>query len=182
MSVAIPITGYGIRATDGSAAVSDTGQTIKRRWNEEQNVLRLSASDWLPTVSAELHDIADECSSENWDGHGAFAVSPETRVIAQSMLAALYAIVPRGTPVPDIVAESDGEISISWVTDVDHTFSVSVGSHGKANFAGQFGKEGSVHAWRPLDTSSWEALEESLEDISRYVGRLYKSRARRSAA
>lgn len=179
MSVAIAIPGFRIRGTDASAAVSDTSQTLKYRWNTEQNVLRLSASDWLPTVSAAFHDIANKSSMENWDGHGAFPVSAETRAIAQSALLALYSYLPAGTPVPDIVAETDGEILISWVKDSDHEFSLSIGAHGKANYTGEFGGEGSIHAWQPIDTSSWHALEESLEEIARYVRKLFSNRARR---
>jgi hypothetical protein len=94
----------------------------------------------------------------------------------------LYRMVPAGTPPPDIVPESDGEISLTWTIDTSRIFSLSVGAHGKMNFAGQFGTEGGVHGWKPLDASSQSALQTCLSEISRYLEKLYPQAALRRAA
>jgi hypothetical protein len=59
---------------------------------------------------------------------------------------------------------------------------MSIGAHGKMNFAGQFGKEGALHAWQPIDAKNRASLEESLQDVARYISRLYAPPAVRRAA
>ena len=181
MSSAIPIR-HSLFGSHDYGLVSVGSQTIKRNWSEAKNYLKGSASDWLPTVDAVFRGIRSECKNANWDGQGAFAITDQVIGNAEKVVETLFALLPTGTPAPDVVPEADGEICISWLVEISRMFSLSIGAHGKVNFAGQFGKEGEVHAWQPIDSSSRRALEESLQDVARYVGKLYPPALSRRAA
>jgi|SRR5271170_5321037 len=163
-------------------AISAQGQQVANKWDEERNFLRGSASDWLPTIRPTLRGIRDRCGKPNWDGQGATAVSDEVIAISEEVLVTLFWLAQAGTPPPDIVPEADGEICLSWTEDDARTFSISIGERGKINFAGQFGHLGSIHGWKPIDTSNPNALESSLNEIAEYLENLYPPVARRRAA
>ncbi len=78
--------------------------------------------------------------------------SPRTETVVR----ALFALLPKSTPAPEVIPEADGEICLSWVVDSERQMSLSFGAHGKINFAGQFGKEGGIHGWQPIDTDESE--------------------------
>ena len=162
--------------------VSAVGETIRQRWAQDRNVQRGSASDWSPIIGAALLDIKNECGKAGWDGDDALPISNCTIDVATKLIECLFTMLRRSTPAPDLIPESDGEICISWTRDLDRVFSVSVGEHGKINFAGQFGTEGALHAWQPIDPKSRASLEESLQDVAKYVGRLFPPPAIRRAA
>jgi hypothetical protein len=162
--------------------VSQSSEELTRRWAEARDFLRGSASDWTPIVDAARRAIRSECSQENWDGEGALPVSDQVIAVAEKVVGALFELIPKGTPAPELVPEADGEICISWAVDAGKLFSMSVGSHGKINFAGQFGNEGGIHGWRPIDEESPSFLDESLLEIAKYVERLYKKPVKRGAA
>ncbi|MEW5975842.1 MAG: hypothetical protein AB1898_08550 [Acidobacteriota bacterium] len=146
---------------------------IQRTRAERENYLHGSASDWLPVFESALHGIKAECTRANWDGPDSIPVSEEAIRLTAQIGHALYNMMPTGTPVPDLIPEPDGEICISWSVSSYRSFSLSVGARRKINFAAQFGKEGAVHAWQPIDTSSTGSLRESLQDVVRYVGRIF---------
>ena len=173
MSSAITFGDPRLRGYYDYEPVSQSSKVLTRKWAEERNYLKGSASDWFPTVDAALRGIRHECQTAGWDGQGALAISDRVIAIAEKVVGALFALLPKGTPAPDLIPEPDGEISISWSLDKDRLLSLSVGPHGKINFAGQFGKEGGIHGWQPIDTTSPSALEESLQDVARFLGRLY---------
>jgi hypothetical protein len=162
--------------------VSNDSEVLSRKWAHERNYLKGSASDWFPTVDAAFRSIRSECKNADWDGQGTVAITDQVIGIAKMMVAALFAMLPKGTPAPDVIPEADGEICISWSVDTDRLLSLSVGAHGKINFAGQFGKEGGIHGWQPIDATSPSALDESLQDVAKYLGRLYPPTASRRAA
>ena len=182
MSTAIAMQGLRLIVSEGYEPVSDGSRTIQRTWEKERNFLSRSASDWLPTIEGALRGIRIECHNVNWDYEGALPVTDRTIDLAAKIAASLFTLLPKGTPAPDLIPESDGEICISWSLDATRIFSLSVGEHGRINFAGQFGGEGGIHAWQPIDATSQNALEESLDDVVRYVQRLYAPTAIRSAA
>jgi hypothetical protein len=163
-------------------AISPGRQRVLNEWNRQKNYLRGSASDWLPTIRSALKAIHDHCGKPDWDGQGATAINDEVIGISQEVLITLFSLVQAGTPPPDIVPEADGEICLSWTEDDARTFSISIGERGKINFAGQFGHRGSIHGWKPIDTSSPNALESSLQEIAQYLENLYPPVARRRAA
>lgn len=153
--------------------VTDDSREIQRTWAHERNYLQGSASDWLPTTEAALRGIRNDCSKANWDGSGANPVSDHTISLTAKVTETLFTMLPRGTPGPDLIPEADGELCMSWSIDADRLFSLSIGAHDKINFAGQFGKEGSIHGWQPIDATNRYGLEESLQEVARHIGRLY---------
>ena len=173
MILATSIHGSGLTWDDEYEPVTDSSREIHHTWAQKRNYLQGSASDWLPPAVAALGTIKNECGSGNWDGTDAAPVRETTIEVAAKVLETLFTMLPKGTPMPDVIPEADGEICISWSVDVNHLFALSIGDHGKINFSGQFGKEGAIHAWQPLDATSRSGLEKSLQEAARYIGRLY---------
>jgi hypothetical protein len=161
--------------------VSYFSKVISRKWAQEKNYLKGSASDWLPTVDAALRGLRDDCQKADWDGQGALAITDKVIAITENVVGALFTLLPKGIPAPDLIPEADGEICISWSVDTDRQVSISVGAHGKINFAGQFGKEGGIHGWQPIDTTSPSALEKSIQDVAKYLARLFPPTVSRSS-
>lgn len=154
-------------------AISPSRQQVLREWNKQKDYLRGSASDWLPTIRSALKAIHDHCGKPDWAGHGEAVVSDEVISNAEKIVMTLFTLAQAGTAVPDVVPEADGEICVSWTQNDARTFSLSIGKCGKINFAGQFGDQGSIHGWRPIDTSNQNALESALREISEYLESLY---------
>ena len=182
MSVAIAIRGSRLLGYYDYEPVSDVSGVLSRTRAQERNYLQGSALDWFPTSNAMFRAIRSECRTANWDGQGAVAITDQVIAVAEKVLRALFAILPKGTPVPDLIPEADGEICINWSVDTDRLLSLSIGAHGKINFAGQFGEEGGIHGWQPMDATNTRALNESLQDIAKYLAKLYPPTASRRAA
>ena len=133
-----------------------------------------SALDWAPSITASLREIAGSCSAANWDGENAQAISGKVIAIAESVVWSLIAILPKGTPSPEILPERDGEICLSWGLNDGRIFSFSLGEHGKMNYAGQLGKKGAVHGWQPIDVSNPWSLRADLQEVARHIVKLYQ--------
>ena len=168
MSLAIAIRDSRLIGYYDYEPVSDVSEKLSRKWAQERNYLKGSASDWLPTVDASFRTIRDECQNAGWDGPGSLAISDQVIAITEKVVRALFTLVPKGTPAPDVIPEADGEICLHWVVDTEQQLSISIGAHGKINFAGQFGKEGVIHGWQPVDTTSarlWMVLFKKLQSM-----------------
>lgn len=173
MNLAIPMRDYRLIGYQDYEPVSDVGEKLTRKWAQEKNYLKGSASDWLPTVDAAFRSIREDCQKAGWDGPGSLAISDQAIAITEKVVGILFTLVPKGIPAPDIIPEADGEICLRWVVDAEQELSISTGAHGKINFAGQFGREGGIHGWQPVDTTSPTALDRSLQEIAKYVARLF---------
>jgi hypothetical protein len=181
MSLAIAISDSRLSGYYDYEPVSHVSDELSRKWAQERNYLRGSASDWFPIIDAAFQSIRNECKNENWDGDAALPITEQVIAIAEKVVEALFTLLPKGTAAPDLIPEADGEICISWSVDAERLLSVSVGAHGKINFAGQFGKEGGIHGWQPIDATSPGTLDESLQEVARYLGRLYPQTVSRRA-
>jgi len=159
------------RKGDEYLPVSEGSRTIDRARQDTRNFLSNSASDWIPTIEGALRAIREDRFADNLEG--AAPVTDGTIELAERIAISLFEMLPKGTAVPDLMAEQDGEICLSWMVDDRRIFALSIGDHKKINFAGQFGKMGEVHAWQPIDTTSKSALESSLGDVARYVTKLF---------
>lgn len=161
--------------------VSGDSEVLIRKWAQERNYLKGSASDWLPIVDAAFRGVRDECQKAGWDGQGTLAITDQVIATTEKVVRALFALLPKGTPAPEVIPEADGEICLSWVVDSERQLSFSFGAHGKINFAGQFGKEGGIHGWQPIDTTSPSVLDRSLQDVAKYLAKLYPPAVSRRA-
>ncbi len=166
----------------GYELTSEVGREIQQSWVKRQNFLSNTASDWFPLIDGAVGVIRAECKNEGWDGQGSMPVSDITIALAQKVIGALFESLPKGTPAPDAIPEYDGEICVSWTLDKAQEFSLSIGAHGKINYAGRFGGKGDVHGWQPINSSDGQAIEEFIADIVRYVNRLYEPSPIRSTA
>jgi hypothetical protein len=160
---------------DGYAPISGDSQALSQHWRAQRNFLRHTASDWLPLVAAVLKDIQVDSAAANWDGEGATPVSAETIALTMAVADTLFALVPKGTPAPDVIPEADGEICLTWRADDEHVISVSIGEHGNANYAAQLGREGGRHGWTPLGTTDGAALERSLREVAGHIDHVYRA-------
>ena len=182
MRLAFANTGLSSVDTDSYQPVSEASQTVSRRWAEERNYLRQTASDWIPLARAAFDEIRQHSSTANWDGEAAAPISAETIRLADLVVQSLYSMLPKGTPAPEIIPEGDGEICLSWSPDDTRVFSVSLGEHGIANFAAQLGRRGGRHGWLPIATTSRAAMEDSLREIAEHVESIHRpATATRSA-
>lgn len=95
------------------------------------------ASDDRATLRARLREIADQCSREDWDGHGASAVSEEAFAAAWRFINAL----PNGFKMPEVSAEPDGLITFEWRRGPRRTLLVSVHPNYLMNYAALIGAQ-----------------------------------------
>jgi len=108
-----------------------------------------------------LKAVYTVAQTENWDGEGAAKVEPSTRDYAEQFLDAL----PSSIPVPEIVADIDGEILFEWNQGRRQNLSISVGRDGTLTFAGLFGYE-KTHGVRYLQEGLPAAIAECLSRLS----------------
>lgn len=78
-----------------------------------------------------LHELANECVQDDWDGAGAVPLDLTAVAHAESFLRAL----PDGTPLPECSPEADGSVSLDWCSARNRLFSVSIGRSNRVAFA-----------------------------------------------
>jgi predicted DNA-binding antitoxin AbrB/MazE fold protein len=83
----------------------------------------------------ELQSVWESCSTPDWDGYGALAVSQDVLVNGRRFLETL----PQDLPAPSIGAEPDGALTMEWHCSERRTLSISVSSGEELHFAGLFG-------------------------------------------
>jgi len=98
---------------------------------------------------------------DNWDGMGSARVEHSTYSYASQFLQML----PANRPVPDIAADTDGEILFEWDHGPRQTFSVSVGRDGTLTFAGLFGQT-KLHGTEHLREALPLVIAHSLERLA----------------
>ncbi|MFP4166570.1 MAG: hypothetical protein ACLFUF_05310 [Opitutales bacterium] len=80
---------------------------------------------------SELHELAEECVEDDWDGYGAEAVNAAVLARAEAFVRAL----PDDLPLPEISAEPDGAIAFDWMPLSTKTFSLSVSRSDRLAYA-----------------------------------------------
>jgi len=80
---------------------------------------------------ARLDDLRQEASVQGWDGYGAKPVDPLAYRHAWSFLSAL----PLSAPIPEVGADSDGEVALDWCFGGRKALTVSIGPTGRCTFA-----------------------------------------------
>jgi hypothetical protein len=106
-----------------------------------------------------------EARDDNWDGAGSRRVEHSTYGYAQQFLQCL----PNNTALPDIVADTDGEILFEWDYGPRQVFSVSIGRDGTLSYAGLFGHN-KVHGRVPFGGALPSAILNGFELLSKHAG------------
>jgi len=132
-----------------------------------------TAADWLPSIEASVRKIADECARADWGGAECKPITSGVLTLTVKVAEAIFGLLPRGTPGPDVVPEIDGEICLSWTRTDSRIFSISLGEHSVVNYSGILGRQGDIHGWQPIDITNQKSLRDSLVEVSRHVVKLY---------
>ncbi len=89
---------------------------------------------WRGELIDRLLDAISGLSEPGWDGYGAEQISTDAKVTAYNLIL----VLPRTTPLPDVVPTPEGEIVFEWDRDDDLSFSVQTHSRSLI-FAGLLG-------------------------------------------
>ena len=122
-------------------AVSPEAKSLDSMWEEISN--HLLETEVLGGSRRELQSLADECSTDDWDGYGAQAIEDLTLGEAERFLLLLPAVFSS----PSVSCEPDGEIEFEWYESPRRVVSVSVGPDSILKWAAIFGAE---EAWGAL--------------------------------
>ena len=124
-------------ANISTPGTSEAAQYVARKMEEGRHHLQGSLSLGLRGMGIfnQLVTVAQECSSEGWDGYGAEAVVEETYRQAYRFLEAL----PLGTPPPSVGAEADGHLTLEWYRSPKWVLSVSMAPEGMIYYAALLG-------------------------------------------
>ena len=88
-------------------------------------------------ILAEIYEMTEECSVENWDGYGAAPISEST--LWNTIL--IIRLLPENFMLPEIAPEPDGSISLDWTRGHYQTFSLSIGESSQLAYAWLDGSE-----------------------------------------
>lgn len=88
-----------------------------------------------------LRETVRESSRENWDGYGARALDAGAVAVAVRVLE----LVLSYAPLPDVGADTDGDILLEWQPTDEQVYSVSVAKNGVLAYAGIFGSDSKTH-------------------------------------
>jgi hypothetical protein len=107
---------------------------------------------------------------DNWDGAGSKRVEPSTYGYAQQFLQFLptLPILPNNMALPEIVADTDGEILFEWDYGPRRVFSISIGRDGTLSYAGLFDRN-KVHGREPFSGALPPAILHGFELLSKHV-------------
>lgn len=120
---------------------SSTGDVAGLLAKENQ---RLAQSVTWQRRSQAIDQVIDayrSCSRQDWDGRGAVPLSRTACIEAIRFLQNVSIFYP----IPEIVPNSDGDISLEWYRRPHYLFAVTFAGIGKIYFAGLFGKGNRQH-------------------------------------
>jgi hypothetical protein len=130
-----PITAFAVTPW-GDRALSEEAKIIRKLITDASEFAgSMAVGEPKRTVQEALDAAYTAAQAENWNGEGSVSVEPSTYVYASQFIL----LLPSTAPLPDITADTDGEILFEWDQGRRRIFSVSVGRDGTLTFAGLFG-------------------------------------------
>jgi hypothetical protein len=100
----------------------------------------LAVRETAQTGIGQLKLLEMTAGQPNWDGYGASAVNRRSLFQAVLFIKAL----PTTIPAPEISADPDGEVDLSWHFDTSRTLSISIGPTGRLAYSALIGD---VHSY-----------------------------------
>lgn len=84
----------------------------------------------------DLNSVVERASVPNWDGYDAEPVNIAAFIEARRFIRRLAF----SAPMPEILSDPDGDITLQWIREPDRQLSVSLSGTGRVSYAGLFGK------------------------------------------
>jgi hypothetical protein len=153
----------GLMAPARSTAQSDSAKTIDKL-REKIRGERLTSyvmSNATEQILAELNEVLSEASREGWDGYGARPLNPDAYYFAKTFLNNL----PSTAPLPEVSADTDGEVALDWIFGERKALTVSIGPTGRCTFAWMLGQR----VYRGTDWIDDEIPEEIVSALGKLV-------------
>lgn len=136
-TLALAIDGFFSPHTDRS--VGQVAERLRSRIKEVRDTMSETETlgkNYRETLEA-LRQSYAECSSENWDGYRARAVTESDLKTAIHFLETLPTVIPP----PEISVDPDGEFAFEWYHGPENVLSVSIGRVGRLSFAARIGRK-----------------------------------------
>jgi hypothetical protein len=95
-----------------------------------------TVGDARERLLGDLDSLCLEASRQDWDGYGAEPLNRDAYGFAKAFIKAL----PTTSPLPELSADPDGEVSLDWSFGKRRALTVSVGSTGRCTFAWLYGQ------------------------------------------
>jgi hypothetical protein len=161
VAATLPITAFAVTLW-GDRAFSEEAQIIRKLISDASAFSgSMAVGEPKRTVQEALDTAYATAQVENWDGEGSARVEPSTYVYASQFIR----LLPSTAPLPDITADTDGEILFEWDQGRRRIFSVSVGRDGTLTFAGLFG-HAKIHGTEHLREALPVAISDYLTRLS----------------
>lgn len=136
----------GLITPNRSYAQSETAQILLHTQERirEHLLTSYTVRDARERLLDDLDRLCLEASNQGWDGYGAEPVNRDAYDFAKTFIKAL----PTTSPLPELNADPDGEVSLDWSFGKRRALTVSVGPTGRCTYAW-------VHAQRSTRGTDW---------------------------
>ena len=94
-------------------------------------------SEQQETCHKDIYALLDTAGKQNWDGEGADPVTEDTVTVAARIVKEL----PSNVGVPEISADSEGNVEFDWYLDNGTMFTISIGKTGDIAISGLYNGE-----------------------------------------
>ncbi len=128
----------GLITPNRSNAQSEPAQTLlyMQERIREHLLTSLTVRDARERLLDDLERLCIEASGQGWDGYGAESLNRDAYGFAKTFIKAL----PTMSPLPELNADPDGEVSLDWSFGKRRALTVSVGPTGRCTFAWVYGQ------------------------------------------
>lgn len=98
---------------------------------------RVQSTNRAVWLGETLQSIGEKANYEGWSGADSRSVQRDALRITGNLLLGL----PTSLPLPEIGADSEGEVTLDWVSSSNQHLTLSIDMHGRILFAGRVGTE-----------------------------------------
>ncbi|MBD3237473.1 MAG: hypothetical protein GF330_12275 [Candidatus Eisenbacteria bacterium] len=126
-----------LRVSQTSGGQSDAARACEERarWRLTRLAEPVMHLEAYQRALRDLHEMAAECSDDNWDGYGAKAAS----LLSLARSAELVLSLPEQWLDFEVGVDPDGECSLDWFGPGGAQLAVSIGPSGRLSYAASFG-------------------------------------------
>ncbi len=142
--------------SEGSAKVDTLLRVVRKHYLEPASRLPIEAT-YIKLIST-----FEVCSTANWDGYGAAAISQGALHNAIRFLE----LLPPSLSSPDVTPESDGTMGLEWYRGKDWIFAIDLSDDDKITYAGMFGEGIQSHGTELFNDSIPQTILSNIRRVS----------------